>query len=153
MKHGEICFLKEHGWKQRKESVLMNLIHLLHVRCLILGLCVVNITLRPQPEQWRGKQKSFCSHSTILSLLQTWLGSSFSVWKEKEKLEGREVCRSHWAFVFKNTHHLPSGLHWTKKPEYHPSYATELNQLRILCRRITRNIRGSSSRESLVAFF
>lgn len=59
------------------------------------------------------------------------------------KVEGDgkgEAQKSRWALFFKNTHHLPSGPHWTEKPEYHLSYATQLNQLRPPCRRITRNI-------------
>lgn len=43
-------------------------------------------------------------------------------------------------FVLENTNHLPSGPHWTEKPEYHPSYATQLNRIRPPCRRFTRNI-------------
>lgn len=58
-----------------------------------------------------------------------------------ERRGGRgEARRSRWALFLKNTHHLPSGPHCTEKLEYHPSYATQLNQLRPPCRRITKNI-------------
>lgn len=63
--------------------------------------------------------------------------------RERCRKEGRKWRRGRkvpLGFVFKNTHHLPSGPHWTEKPEYHPSYATQLKQLRPPCRRITRNI-------------
>lgn len=42
--------------------------------------------------------------------------------------------------VLKHANLLPSGPHWAPKPEYHPSYATGLNQLRPPLWRINRNI-------------
>lgn len=53
----------------------------------------------------------------------------------------REEGGARHADLFLKTHHLPSGPHWTEKPEYHPSYVTKLNlSLDLLCRRITRTI-------------
>ncbi len=52
----------------------------------------------------------------------------------------KEESRSRWALFLKTHIIFHLGLIETEKHEYHPSYATLLNQLWPPCRRITRNI-------------